>query len=78
MLNFRYQLFKHRCLGNVMKFLSPYLNGFLFSICHGYHALLVLGKDIPVTPDFHATTLKLLDHDKVWFNKNFCIIWLFI
>src|SRR3989337_2502171 len=25
---------------------------------------------------FHATTLKLINHDKVWFDKNFCIIWL--
>ena len=21
-------------------------------------------------PDFHATTLKLINHDKVWFEKN--------
>ena len=27
-------------------------------------------------PDFHATTLKLIHLDKVWFDKNFCIIWL--
>ena len=27
-------------------------------------------------PDFHATTLKLINHDKVWFDKNFCINWL--
>ena len=32
MLNFLYQLFKHCCLGNVMNFLSPHLNGFLLSI----------------------------------------------
>ena len=33
-------------MGNVMKFLSLYLNGFIFLSCHGYHLLLVLGKDI--------------------------------
>ena len=22
-------------------------------------------------PDFHATTLKLINHDKMWFDKNF-------
>ena len=35
-------------MGNVKKFLSPYLNGFILLSCHGYHALLVLGKDIPL------------------------------
>ena len=40
MLNFRYQLFKHRCLGNVMNFLFPNLNGSRLTI--------VLGKDIPL------------------------------
>ena len=29
MLKFLYQLSKHRCVGNVMKFLSPFLKGFL-------------------------------------------------
>ena len=29
MLNSPYQLSKHRCTGNVMKFLSPFLKGFL-------------------------------------------------
>ena len=28
MLNSLYQLSKHRCMGNVMKFLPPFLNGF--------------------------------------------------
>ena len=32
MLNFLYQLSKHRCMGNVMKFLSPYLKSFLHYI----------------------------------------------
>ena len=32
MLNFLCPLSKHRCLGYVMKFLSPYLNGYLLSI----------------------------------------------
>ena len=32
MVNFLYRLSKHRCMGNVMKFLSPYINGFLLSI----------------------------------------------
>ena len=35
-------------MGNVMKFLSPYLKGFLLLSNHGYHALLTLGKDIPL------------------------------
>ena len=48
MLNSLYQLSKHRCMGNVMKFLSLYLNDSLLLSCHGYHAPLVLGKDIPL------------------------------
>ena len=32
MLNFLYQLSKHRCMGNGMKFLSPYLKSFLHYI----------------------------------------------
>ena len=32
MLNFPYQLSKHHCMGNVMKFLSPYLKGFILYI----------------------------------------------
>lgn len=32
MLNFPYQLSKHRCMGNIMRFLPTYLNGFLLSI----------------------------------------------
>ena len=43
-LKFLYQLSKHRCMGNVMKFLSPYLNGFILLSCHGYHALFVLSE----------------------------------
>ena len=48
MLNSLYQLSKHCCMGNVMKFLSLYLNDSLLLSCHGYHAPLVLGKDIPL------------------------------
>ena len=32
MQNFPYQLSKHLCMGSVMKFLSPYLKGFLHYI----------------------------------------------
>ena len=32
MLNFLYQLSKHRCMGNIMRFLPPYLKGFLHYI----------------------------------------------
>ena len=60
MLNFLYQLFKHCCLDNVMKFLSPYLNGFLLLSCHGYHALFVLGKDIPLKYVFEHTLLSIV------------------
>src|SRR3954469_10491012 len=39
---------KHRCMGFVIKFLSPYLNGFYFLSRRGYLDLLVLGKGIPL------------------------------
>ena len=43
------QLSKHRCIGNVMKIPLPIPKGFSTIIsCHDYHALLVLGKDIPL------------------------------
>ena len=48
MQNFLCPLSKHRCMGDVKKFLSPYLKGFLLLSNHGYHALLTLGKDIPL------------------------------
>ena len=35
-------------MGNIMKFLSPTYGVFYIISCHGYHALLVLGKDIPL------------------------------
>ena len=54
------QLSKHRCMGIVMKFLSPYLNGFKILFCHGYHALLVLGKDIPLKYVFKHIFLSIL------------------
>ena len=41
------QLSKHHCMGNVMKISLPFPKGVFYIIsCHGYHALLVLGKDI--------------------------------
>ena len=52
MLNFRYQLFKHRCLGNVMNFLFPNLNGSLLTI--------VLGKDIPLKYVFKHIFLSIV------------------
>ena len=65
-------------MGNVMKFLSPYLNGFLLLSCHRYHALLVLGKDIPLKYVFKHIFLSivLLKPDNhifpsiVWFNLS--------
>ena len=48
MLNFLYQLSKHRCMGNIMKSLPLTLMVFYFLSCHGYHAPLVLRKDIPL------------------------------
>ena len=68
-LNLRYQLSKHCCMGNVMKFLSPYLNGFILLSCHGYHALLVLGKDIPLNYVFQHIFLSivLIKFDKTLF-----------
>ena len=47
-------------MGNVMKFLSPYLNGFILLSCHGYHALLVLGKDIPLKYVFEHIFLSIV------------------
>ena len=52
MLNFRYQLFKHRSLGNVMNFLFPNLNGSLLTI--------VLGKDIPLKYVFKHIFLSIV------------------
>ena len=52
MLNFRYQLFKHRCLGNVMNFLFPNLNGYFLTI--------VLGKDIPLKYVFKHIFLSIV------------------
>ena len=52
MLNFRYQLFKHRSLGNVMNFLFPNLNGSLLTI--------VLGKDIPLKYLFKHIFLSIV------------------
>ena len=52
MLNFRYQLFKHRCLSNVMNFLFPNLNGSLLT--------LVLGKDIPLKYVFKHIFLSIV------------------
>ena len=52
MLNFCYQLFKHRSLGNVMNFLFPNLNGSLPTI--------VLGKDIPLKYVFKHIFLSIV------------------
>ena len=46
MQNFPYQLFKHCCMGKVIKFF-PFTQLVIYLLsCHGYHPLLVLGKDI--------------------------------
>ena len=47
-------------MANVMKFLSPYLNGFILLSCHGYHALLVLGEDIPLKYVFKHIFLSIV------------------
>ena len=52
MLNFRYQLFKHRCLGYVMNFLFPNLNGSFLTI--------VLGKDITLKYVFKHIFLSIV------------------
>ena len=46
-----------------MNFLSPYLDGFLLLSWHGYRALLVLEKDIPMKYVFKHIFLSI-----VWFN----------
>ena len=60
MQNFLCPLSKHRCLGYVMKFLSPHLNGFLLLSCHGYHAMFVLGKDISLKHVFKHIFLSIV------------------
>ena len=47
MLDFLYQLSKHRCMGNVMKFLSPFLKGFLRYILSWISFCLSLGRIYP-------------------------------
>ena len=47
-------------MGNIMRFLPPYLNGSILLSCHGYHALLVLGKDIPLKYVFKHIFLSIL------------------
>ena len=59
-LNIPYQLSKHCCMANVMNFLPPYLNGFILLSCHGYHAMLVLGKDIPLKCVFKHIFLSIV------------------
>ena len=54
------QLSKHRCMGKVMKFLSPYLKSFLHYICRGYRDLFVLGKDIPLNNVFKHIFLSIV------------------
>ena len=77
MLNFIYQLSKHRYMGIVIKFLPPYLNGFYFLSCHGYHALLVLGKDISLKYVFKHIFLSIVLFNLMiifsfhcWFNLS--------
>ena len=59
------QFSKHRCMGNAMKSLSPYLKSFYIISCHGYHALLILGKDIPLKYVFKHIFLSI-----VFFNLS--------
>ena len=47
-------------MGDVKKFLSPYLKGFLLLSNHGYHALLTLGKDIPLKYVFKHIFLSIV------------------
>ena len=54
------QLSKHCCMGNVMKFLPPFLKGFLHICCRGYHALFVLGKDIPLKYVYNHIFLSIV------------------
>ena len=63
-LNFLYQLFKHRCLGNVMNFLSPYLNGFLLSILAWISRCLSFGRIYPWIMCLNTFSFPL-----------FCLIW---
>ena len=60
MLMFPAQLPKYHCMGNVMKFLSPYLSGFYLLSGLGYHTLLVLGKDIPLKYVFKHIFLAIV------------------
>ena len=65
-------------MGNVVKFHSPYQNGFILLSCLGYHALLVLGKDIPLKYVFKYIFLSIVlfksgNHiflSIVWFNLS--------
>ena len=43
-----------------MNFLPLYLNGFILLSCHGYHALLVLGKDMPLKYVFKHIFLSIV------------------
>ena len=47
-------------MGNVMKFLPPFLKGFLRYILSWIHALLVLGKDIPLKYVFKHIFLSIV------------------
>ena len=60
MLSFLYQLSKHRCTGNIMKFLPLTSMVFYFLSCHGYHALLVIGKDISLKHVFKHIFLSIV------------------
>ena len=48
-------------MGNAMKLLSPFLKSFFYVISyHEYHALLVLGKDIPLKYVFKHIFLSIV------------------
>ena len=54
------QLSKHRCMGNVMKISLPFPKGVFYVISrHEYHALLALGKDIPLKYEFKHIFLSI-------------------
>ena len=55
------ELSKHRCMGNVMKISLPFPKGVFYVISrHEYHALLALGKDIPLKYVFKHIFLSIV------------------
>ena len=47
-------------MGNIMRFLPPYLKSVYIISCHGYHALLVLGKDMCLKYVFRHIFLSIV------------------